>query len=278
MPEEININLNICDKIKSAADEYLRGELPAPEADQISGHIEQCADCAGYIKTEKIYLEEIKLAGYTPEISLSRSVMDKIIENVMIIDKPPKRRFVPVGFISAAAVVIIIAFVSNTGLFDFNTRIAQENDASPGSGYGDSGGAGELRGAFGNIIDDNADADESEFELGFAASPAAAADLAIAEAAPEAASRQFAADNYDDYTVLNSGLDITQIYEIYLAGGDRAEAMKNIEVYISGESLDIINKSHKAELDRYMLENSVAVGEIQSKNYDGEYIAVIWTE
>ena len=192
----------------------------------------------------------------------------------MIVDKPPKRRFAPVGFITAAAVVIIIAVASRGGSPDLFMPAAHENAnmAAPAAlEYG------EAMEEMDYAADEDAAgiaADEPEMRA-FDLAGGDAAPIAAAPAAEEAATRR-PSDEYDDYTVLNSGLDITQIYEIYLAGGDRHEAMKDVEVYISGDSLDIINKSHKAELDKYLYENSVVVGEIRGKYNDGEYIAVIW--
>jgi len=244
----------MCEKAIFMADEYIRDELPEADAVQITCHIAECKGCSGYIEAERRYLRAVKLAGYEPETSVSQAVMSKIIDDVMIVDKPPRRRFVPVGFITAAAVVIIIAVASRGGPLDLAMPAAPENEniAAPAAL------------AFGEAADIDIAEEDSPSELAAAEPAVRAFDFGGGDS-----------DEYDDYIVLNSGLDITQIYEIYLAGGDRVEAMKGIEVYIARDSLDIIDKSHKAELDKYLYENGV-VGEIQDKYNDGEYIAVIW--
>jgi hypothetical protein len=145
LPEEKEnkTELNICEKVRLAADEYLRLELPEPETAEIAGHTAICKDCFEYIENEKKYLEEIKLAEYIPEIPVSQSVMDKIIDNIMVVDKAPRRRFIPVGFISAAAIVIMIAAVSQTGLFDLISSPVTVSPASPASPAADNYGTPE---------------------------------------------------------------------------------------------------------------------------------------
>jgi len=270
----------MCEKVKFMADEYIRDELPEADAVQITCHTKECKDCSDYIEAEREYRQAVKLAEYEPETSVSQAVMSKIIDNVMIVDKPPRRRFVPVGFITAAAVVIIIAVASRGGPSYLFPRPSKDGAAAPEN----ENMAAPAALAYGEAADMDFAEEEGPAELA-ADEPAVRAfdfgggDVPAAAPAAEAeAVLPASADDYDDYTVENSGLDITQIYEIYLAGGDRLGAMKDIDVYIAGDSLDIIDKSHKAELDRYLYENSVVVGEIQGKYNDGEYIAVIWND
>lgn len=132
--KELKLNINDfendCEKVKFTADEYLHGELSETENDFIEKHISECKDCFDFIETEKKYLDEIKFAEYIPEISVAKSVMDKIIENRMIIDRPPKKRFVPVGFIAAAAVIILMFAVSRGGALNMFMKSSKEKSAN----------------------------------------------------------------------------------------------------------------------------------------------------
>jgi len=156
LPEKIKSGLNInnfendCEKVKFMADEYLHGELSEKDNDFIRNHIITCKECFDFIEKEKKYLEEIKLGEYIPEISVSQSVMDKIIENKIIIDKPPKRRFVPFGFITAAAVVVIMFIASRDGVFN----IFIKNSDTYGIAENDAGNAAQNENA---IFDDEAE-------------------------------------------------------------------------------------------------------------------------
>lgn len=129
---KINNSGNDCEKVKSLADEYLHGELSESSEEKkfIETHIIGCKDCLCYIAEEKTYLDEIKLAEYVPEISVSASVMDRIIENRMIVDKPARRRFMPpVGFMSAAAVVIIMFAIARGGPLNLFMKASQDNSS-----------------------------------------------------------------------------------------------------------------------------------------------------
>ena len=334
MPEEIE--LNICEKVKSMADEYLHDELTEQEMAEISSHIEECKDCLDYIENEKKYFEEIKLAEYTPEISVSQYVMDKIIENVMTVDKPPKRRFVPVGLISAAAVVIMATVLSRSGplnLFmqtneggmanDMANIVAPESAAFGGAlGYSynfdvedeeyydddsaedfvrfaaraesDNFAAQVALEAFDAGIDDiEISADESvlplpsprglQIEMADEAGGGEEIPAPTREHIPPAVEVSVY-ESMEEYIKLNSGLEINQIYEIYFVDGRERElnsmnSMNNIEAYAVDDAhgmFNIIDKGYKLILNENLIENNIAVGEILSKNPNGEYIAVIY--
>jgi hypothetical protein len=88
----------------------------------------------------------------------------------------------------------------------------------------------------------------------------------------------------EDYIYEHSGLDTDKIYEIYFVSGydkdnKRSEIIKNIEVYKTDEEylmFDIVDIKDKYILERNLIENNIAIGEILSKYQDGEYIAVIY--
>ena len=132
MPEKIKLNINNfendCEKVRFLADEYLHGELSAEDKDFLDRHILDCLECFDFIAAEKIYFEEIKLAEYVPEISVAKSVMDKIIENKIIADKPPRRRIMPMGFISAAAVIIIMFALTRGGTLNIFMQKADRDN------------------------------------------------------------------------------------------------------------------------------------------------------
>jgi hypothetical protein len=178
LPEENkNINIKDCEKIRELADEYLHAKLaelseeieeiekteeiseedasPAvtqkshlaegaileEEINFIDMHIAECKDCAGFIEEESKYLAEIKLADYVPEISVSQSVMEKIIAEKLTVGEPPRsifgrRRFLPVGFMSAAAALIIMLAVARGGIVDI---FRQPHSDAAGSGAGEPG-------------------------------------------------------------------------------------------------------------------------------------------
>ena len=182
---DINNFENDCEKVRSLADEYLHdrlllvrdesenpGEsenieniediedveiLREPELSEedkifIENHIADCKECSDFIEEEKKYLDEVSLAGYVPEISISQYVMDKIIENKMTVDKPAKRRIFPVGLLSAAAVVIIMFALARSGPLDlFIKKDNVKNAVNPAPEYTT---VAELNAAYGTLADD----------------------------------------------------------------------------------------------------------------------------
>ena len=179
MPETTELKLiindfeNDCEKFRFMADEYLHDELSVEDKDFIEKHINECKDCFDFIDEEKKYLEEIKLAEYIPEISVSQFVMNKITEDKIIINKPQRKRFIPVGFITAAAVILIIFIASRGRLLNIFMKSSQDNGAND-SAYaefnlnneniiydeyilieGNSDGGGN----YGDIVDEAAEAD-----------------------------------------------------------------------------------------------------------------------
>jgi len=133
LPDIIKLNRSVletdCEKVRMLADEYLHDErivlgesgiskefeLSEEERSFIKNHINGCEDCFDLIEAESKYLSEVKIAEYVPEISVAEFVVNKIIENQIIVDKPPKRRIFPVGLVSAAAVVIIMFALARSG-------------------------------------------------------------------------------------------------------------------------------------------------------------------
>ena len=125
MPEEIeefnnNNNTNNCEKIKLLADEYLHGDSELLDIDRksIDEHLKICEYCAKFFAEEKKYLDWIKAAEYVPDISISESVMNKITGSLSTTaaGKLKKKRIIPFGLISAAAVVIIVFIAVRGGL------------------------------------------------------------------------------------------------------------------------------------------------------------------
>jgi hypothetical protein len=100
------------------ADEYFHDELSPENKKMLEEHTKGCEKCAARFESERIYYNKIKSAEY--KINIAESVMDKIISGQMIVNKPAKKRFVPFGLISAAAIVLVLWAVSrdNIKLYD----------------------------------------------------------------------------------------------------------------------------------------------------------------
>jgi len=184
LPKNPKRNMDDCEKVRFMADEYLhdvllgfdgtdiprKPELSEEDRDFIEKHMAECRECMELIEAESKYLEEVRLAEYIPEISVSGSVTDKIIENKMIIDKPPKRRKIPIGFISAAAVVAIMFLMSKGGPLSVLLRqepVRSANDSAEIAEYaeydGENGESGMFQ--FGTLEDGIFnDADQAEPE------------------------------------------------------------------------------------------------------------------
>jgi hypothetical protein len=158
---EINISEN-CVKITSLSDEYFHGELSPDEKNIADEHLKSCKTCAEFYENERKYFEEIKSAGFAPEIDVAKSVMDKIIAETITVSKPAKKRFIPFGFITAAALVIITFALSRTNVF----RIF---DQSAGSGsinaeqnsFSDRFSDNGAQSYFGTIADDEESENDS---------------------------------------------------------------------------------------------------------------------
>lgn len=302
---------SVLEKIKFTADEYLHGELP-----ELPEEIADCKEYLDYIEEEKKYLEEIKLAEYIPETSVSQFVMDKIIENKIVISKPQRRRFVPVGLISAAAVIIVMFAVSRGGAFDLFMKSTQENNSSAnqaadnniydekaeeGYMYGDGyyeedeeapeefGAEPEIAlavpAAFDININENInEAADMDMGMGEAAAEVAAAAPAL-RTAPEAVDESRFSSEMDEHIPKISGVQISEIYRFYYIGAlnmpdeKRASITKDIEIYKTDEEFnvfDIFDKEYQETLENNLLENNIVIGEILNKEHDGKYIAVIY--
>lgn len=326
MPETTYLNLNTddikkdCEKVILLADEYLHDELLGLDLPEISRepelseedrsfiqkHISECKECFDYIETERKNLEAIRLAEYIPEISVSQSVMDRIIDNVMTVEKPPKRRFVPVGFISAAAVVIIIALSSRGSPIDFFKDIFgqsnEKSDTTTPETAMDGGGAlgGEeifaspvIPGGFGDEINESGDT-----AMGFeAANGSIESDddnddipvpgLMKVNDPPEETDETTVSTKEDpqsmeEYVSARSDIEISEFYEFYYIDStltEIADITTDIEIYWDNELNDtfyVIEKKYKDILDKNLTENNIAVYETVSQYQDGKYIAVLF--
>jgi len=157
-----NININDCGKIKSLADEYLHNDPELSDSDReiIDGHLEICADCAGFFAEEKKYLDGIKSAEYTPDKNISESVMNMIISGKTAADKPRRKIYVPFGLVSAAVIVLVMFAVSKGGLMNIlNIFTKTSNIANNNAGMSEPSSeqytmpyvpGGEIRAAAGN--------------------------------------------------------------------------------------------------------------------------------
>lgn len=125
-------DFNNCETVKSLADEYFHNDPDLTEIDResICAHLKTCDGCSAFYAGEKKYLDEIKAAEYIPGISISEAVMNNIIENTLIVDSGPKKRIVPFGLISAAAVVIVMFALSRAGLLDTLNRVSNDSNYS----------------------------------------------------------------------------------------------------------------------------------------------------
>ncbi|MCL2095518.1 MAG: zf-HC2 domain-containing protein [Oscillospiraceae bacterium] len=295
MPEK----LNICGEVKFMADEYLRGELGLlKESDKIfiEEHILECKDCLEYIENERKYLEEIKLAEYIPDIDIAGIVMDKIIGGVMAIDKPRRKRFIPVGLMSAAVIVILFAAVSRGGLMNIFIRgdnnindLNAANERSYGGEYGGSPEIARFNLDVGGGFDENTEAEE-DFDAAADVwnddSPPQPALRAAGEYIPAEAVAQsiFGSHEVDEYIYRNFGLTEDDFYAYYFVGGNgenNTDIIRNIDVYAGGGEerarfVDIIAKGDEETLVRNAFDNYIYVSEILIKNQDGEYIAVVY--
>ena len=291
MPGTTELNISGCEKFISLADEYLRGELSElseEEKNFADNHINECKDCADYIEGEKNYLKAVKLAEYIPEISVSQSVMDEIIENRMVVNKPPKRRFVPVGFISAAAVVIIMFMIARGGPLNLFMKSAQDINSIENAN--DSGGTDKNIEMFGALYNENGINETNEIiaeEMEAAgggntfvrAFDAADADIAQSdgEAMPEVAGNLMPEDADDEawFGVMNKVYLYYYIDAIDMTDEIRAAIIKDIEIYESYEESDIFDGEYKDTLENNLLENNIEILETLIIEH-GRYIAVVY--
>jgi len=322
--DNINNIESDCEKVKSLADEYLHGELSeltglSEEKDFIEKHIIDCLDCRSYIDEEKIYLDAIRSAEYVPEISISQSVMDKIIENRIAAGKPKRKRFVPVGFLSAAAVIVIMFLISKGGPLNLFMKASQDNAGNAvNNSISDSMSIEPYAGdAQFNAYNDEtvaaAPVSPAGFGLDITAATEAGTEIPLLTISPRIAVGDFtneaeenlgtqagispaaapmpeAVDNsifgleMDEYIPEVSGLDMSEIYEIYYMSGynkeaDRPKILKDIEVYKTDSQrfmFDIIDKKYKDALNQNFKDNNITIGEILNKNQDGKFIVVVY--
>lgn len=106
------------DRIEMLCDEYFHGELSPEDKSAMEEHIKNCGTCARIVENERQYFEGIKLAEYTPDINIAESVMNKIISERITVDRPAKKRFVPFGLITAAAIVLVMLINANLNNFE----------------------------------------------------------------------------------------------------------------------------------------------------------------
>ena len=120
----------ICERIEILADEYFHGELSPEDKNMLESHIKSCEICAEFFENERRYFEEIKIAAHEPELDIAAAVMDKIIAGRITVNKPAKKRFVPFGLISAAAIVLVMLIASRDtlNLFVRQNDVAELSD------------------------------------------------------------------------------------------------------------------------------------------------------
>ena len=234
---------NDCEKVKSMADEYLHDELiicgefenswelELSEEDRhfIDAHLGECAPCSDFIEEESRYVDNMMQARYAPQVSVWDFVAKQIAKNNIIIEKPPKKRFVPFGLISAAAIVLAVFIASRSGVLDIfmksNDQSVQEvaaNDAAnTDMAYGiyDEADKGEV----GDIM---ADADHIEQE---AEAPAAAV-------SPEPEKAKEADGNVSggmtDAQFWEANFDLAIVWLFMIDFADIGEdILQNIEIY-----------------------------------------------
>ena len=116
----------VCDKMEQMADEYFHGELSPEDMREVDRHVKSCEKCAVYFENERRYCEAVRLAAYDADIA--GAVMDRIIDGRLIVDAPAKKRYIPFGLISAAAIVLVMLVMSRDTL-DLFDREANEGYA-----------------------------------------------------------------------------------------------------------------------------------------------------
>ena len=276
-----------CEKFISLADEYLHDELSEEEKDFIDKHLEKCEECAEYIEAERKYIKVVKTAEYIPESSVSLFVMEKIIENKMTVDKPAKKRLVPVGFISAAAVIIIM-FVAlrGGGAINLFMKTADNDSAKSASEFtvhGEIMNAGDMNMAMdGGILNDEdenakeepvessddvmheqAEIAQDAFGLFMMSAPEGEDDYDDSDAGTGAG---FINITYDEFLTLNSDLAIDEIYHINNSDiiKNNADIFAGIEIYKSGDGGNyfIIAKSYKDALILNLTKNNITAEDI----------------
>ena len=125
-----------CEYVKSVSDEYLHGELSEDDKKAIDSHLLECNECTVFYNDEKNLLDIIKSSEYIPDVSFKNLVMDKIIDEKIVIQKRSGKRPAPFGLISAA-VIILIVFLANPNMFDrVDNASAQLNESADMRIYG----------------------------------------------------------------------------------------------------------------------------------------------
>lgn len=309
IPVKPNTYENDCEKVKSMADEYLHDELivfgglensgdsrelELSEDDRgfIDGHLGACAGCLAFIESESIYFENMAQAGYEPEASVWEFVANKINGGVTV-EKPKKRRIVPFGLISAAAVVLIMFAVYKgvPGIFMKSSDMAQNVErsaakdsraemlAAPEMDYGDAkpetaeggAGTGEAWKAGGDYPR------EQDAPAGAAPAPPAPA--------AEAEDTVFDPDTMSDarFWEVNLDLAIEWLYRIDFAGGEKiGDILEGIEIYRADPEgrFYIAGLRYKDKLEENMSAGGIsaeadAAYNPNAKATDEKYIAIL---
>jgi len=291
---------NDCEKLKSLADEYLHDELSDEEKEFIENHIKECADCADFITSEKLYLDGIKLAEYEPGISISQSVMKRITENKTVIEKPKKRRFAPFGLISAAVVVLFMFIATRGGPLDIfmqsnsdaaksqenvNDKVLRENDNDINFEFGTAANFAIDGGGYGNATpgeevgeEEHDDAIVEEFAD---ISPAHASRIAIE--VPDIQNDDSLI--YESIISGNSDLKFEGTLEIYHTEYYtdfktlKSDIFKNIEIYRTDADgkYDIVDVKYTEQLMGNLSENNSAfLYNADSVAERGDYILIMY--
>ncbi|MCL2772460.1 MAG: zf-HC2 domain-containing protein [Oscillospiraceae bacterium] len=276
-------NIYDCDRIKSLADEYLHSDPELSDSDRkiIEEHLQTCAECLEFFAEEKKYLDEIKAAEYTPDIDISKAVMQTIISNSISIaaDKPRKKIYVPFGLVAAAVIVLVMFAASKGGLMNIFTKtVNNANNAAyvtDGAGGGETAEqytavyvpGGELRAAVDNADntagqDTSADAAYTEAAQN-AAAPAALASPLLRDAGPVIGS-----------TDTSENIDVEVCETVTLPVGVQGNIFDGIEVRQISGSLFIIQSKDKDALLNNLIKEDISYRIQEEPGGDSEYIAV----
>lgn len=269
----------MCDQIELLTDEYFHGELSPEDKKVLEEHLKICEKCTEFFESEKIYFENIKSAEFVPETNIADSVMNIIISEQRTVDKPAKKRFVPFGLISAAAIVLVIFIASRDTLDlfknttndsaesiqieenvqdiilngDFAENNINENDVDKHSGEADTFAIPQIRAMM---------ADDIEVE-------AEAGDIApVAEVpAPAAAASAL---------TIEATATIPEPSEIIKIQRSETDAFDFTEFIFLGKSI-FIKKEYKDALIENLKIYEISF-EIENTGMESEYIEIIYTD
>ena len=119
----------------------LDGELSAEERASLEAHLAACPECAAFQEELRAMRQMLAADDITPPPSLHEEIMERVLAEAVSKAAPvPKRRFVPVfTLIAAAAVVVLLVTTGTIGNwtnlgFTSNDTATMSGDASAGAG------------------------------------------------------------------------------------------------------------------------------------------------